>query len=309
MPKVFIGESAWRAITREISHFADMSFVGKEAIVYPMFGYFRKDACLKAPWEMLELKDLDCFVVPFASPPPREFTNHTSYHAGFRFKSPEERIRFEQIMGGWSGFLDEKYYPMLRVGNVHSHQFATKKTWPSSGGSQMDEARILDMRDDLKGEGLDTALEIIICKAGFKKGEWVACCFGLDHNQQIVDLGYAEIVPDHHPLIGKLLASHYTKTRLGQRWEERQKKILPGIEDIKTFNSGWRSFAINFLASGFVYIHLPPTFPRCDFVLHQAFYPKAKLWGRMRRWRKKDHNFRFNLRDICLKHIWPEVII
>ncbi|MDP3710493.1 MAG: hypothetical protein Q8R29_02080 [bacterium] len=309
MTNVFIAESAWCTITREVSHFANMSFIGKEAIVYPMFGYFRKEDCFKAPWEMLELEDIDCFVVPFAAPPPRELTDHGAFRASLKFKTPQEREKFQQIMGGWSSFLDDKYYPMLRVGNVHSHQFATDKTWPSKGGSQTDYPRILNLWKDLKEEGLNTAPEIIICKSRSKTEKWVACCFALDKDQEIVDLGHAEIVSDYHPLMNNLLTAHYTKTSLGQKWEERQKKILPGIENIKTFNSGWRSFAVNCLFNGYVFIHLPPTFPRCDFVLYQVFYSRIKLWGRIYRWYKKDHTFRFDLDEICSKHIWAEVRI
>src|SRR3989344_1531673 len=93
-----IAQSAWECIAGEVEYFATHPEGSKEAIVYPLFGFLRRDQCLKAPWEMLELTDIQAFVVTHALAPPREYCNHTVMHAGFSFPTPEDEQKFGEVV-------------------------------------------------------------------------------------------------------------------------------------------------------------------------------------------------------------------
>lgn len=298
-PKVLITDRAWRVITREIDHFVSHPGGETEAIVHPLFGILPSARRLKAPWETLELEDLSYFIVPFAAPPPRKFCDHSAYRAGFRFNNREEREELLKVVNSWSLALCEKYSPALELGYVHSHQFATGWTSPSG----VDYGRVLSLWRYLSGTpslNLNTALEIIICRRGrwSFRGRWKACCFAFDQYQSFANLGEADIVPENDPRVLKLLTRSYPRRKLGLAWEKHQKKLLPQIEAVDEFHFGWRTFRINCGGSRYLFVHLPPSFPRVYDMPYQLFYADTNEWSAMRLWPKRDFTFRFHLLEI-----------
>lgn len=277
MPRVLITHSAWKIITREVSFFAKQN---KEAIIYPLFGFIRKDDCLKPPWEMLTLDDIKYFVITHAFAPPRELCNHSTARAGFMLLSEEDQIKWQQAMESWYLPLCQKF-PTLEIGNVHSHQFARRTTWPSSGGNSTDYYRIYKFWQHLRARKLDTPLEVIICQAGYFGWDWKACCFGFNQEQSLVSFGSASIIYDNHPVVSKILSVPFNLTLEGLFWKLEQRRQVPEIESFDNYYFGWTSCKIQLSKSRYLFVNLPPSFPNCNYILWQTLDVENKQWGPM----------------------------
>ena len=292
MPRVLITQSAWITIAREINFFAKQN---KEAIIYPLFGFSRSADCLKAPWEMLTLDDLDYFVVTHAFAPSRDLCNHSTVSAGFRLLSKEDQVKWQTAITTWHQPLCQKF-PTLEIGNVHSHQFARFRTWPSTGGESTDYYRLYKFWRHLRTRKLDTPLEIIVCQAGYFGRTWKACCFGFDTEQDIVSLGSAKIIADDHPLVAKVLTRPFNLTSQGLFWQLEQRRQLPEIESFDNYYFGWQSCRIKLSENKYLFVNLPPSFPNCHYILFQTLEVESKSWNRMKR--LAINGFNLQLKDI-----------
>lgn len=293
MPRVLITQSAWTIIAREVSFFAKQN---KEAIIYPLFGFIRKTDCLKAPWEMLTLDDIEYFIVTHAFAPPRELCDHSTVRAGFIFLSEEDQLKWQKAMEDWYQLWCQKF-PTLEIGNVHSHQFARGNTWPSSGGESTDYYRIYKFWQHLTTRKLDTPLEIIICQAGYFGRAWKACCFGFDQTQSLISFGSAQIIKDDHPLVAEVLTRPFNLTSRGLFWKLEQIRQLP--EEIESFDNyyfGWISCKIKLSETKYLFVNLPPSFPNCDYVLWQTLDIANKKWRSMKS--LEIDGFNLQLKDI-----------
>ncbi|MDO8669515.1 MAG: hypothetical protein Q7K65_04435 [Candidatus Buchananbacteria bacterium] len=292
MPQVLITQSAWTTIAREVSFFDQQN---KEAIIYPLFGFIRKDNCLKAPWTMLTLDDIKYFIVTHAFAPPRELCHHSVARAGFMLLSEEDEIKWEEALKAWYQPLCQRF-PTLEIGNVHSHQFARYSTWPSSGGQSTDYYRIYKFWQHLRTRKLDTPLEIIICQGSYFRRIWRACCFGFGETQNIVSLGPAKIITDDHPLAAQILTPPFNLTSEGLFWKLEQSRKLPQIESFDNYYFGWISCKIRLAENKYLFVNFPPSFPSSNHVLWQTLDAEKKLWQPMKR--LNVNGFNFQLTDL-----------
>lgn len=280
MTDVYIALSAWYTILKEIRFFAEQG--NREAIIYPLFGFIRSANCMKAPWEMLELEDIESFLVTHAHAPLRKFCAHTSYRAQFNLVCEKDEEEFNQDIEAWSKPICSKY-PTLEIGNVHSHPFVRGWAWPSSGRN-MDYARIYRLWEHLKKRKLNCPLEIILCRAKFDFGrffgysKWDACCFSFDGRQNIVPLGKAHIIGDNDWRIKRILTIPYWKTEEGLKWEQQLREQIP-VESVDRFDFGWSAMPIRINADRYLLIHLPPQFPAPEYILTQIFDKATRKWS------------------------------
>ena len=274
MTTVLITQSAWSVITREISYFADLQ-KGKEAVVYPLFGWLRAEDCLKPFWENLELEDLDYFIIPYAFAPPRKYARHSGARAGFSADTEEEKQEFIRMLNSWRDNIKADF-PNLELGYVHSHWFAKGWTWPSHG-KDCDYPRIHGLWQDLLKVNLNTPLEVILCRRwGFMR-RWKACSFGFDQKQRVVSLGEAKIVSDHDYRVRKLLTRPYDMTTEGVQWEEREgKSFVDGLRPQRNFYG--TTYLIKQENGRHITFHFPYYFPNTDKILYQLYDPNNKTW-------------------------------
>lgn len=307
MVKTLITKSAWQIITQEVEHFAYHTGASKEAIIYPLFGFITKNT--KPIRKKINLGDIEYFIVTHAFAPPRELCDHHGARAGFLFNTSEEEEMIIKIVKEWS----EKYidiYPSLELGNVHSHQFATGKTSPSYG-PHCDVERVNMLWKHLSQYNLNTALEIIICKRSIvrsilsyipffpkPKHKWNACCFGFDTKQQIVDIGFAEIVSDNDERVKEILTIPFFRTKEGEKWSEKQKRKIKNLGAISEFHWGWSSCRIEYDNNKLVYINFPPSFPYTRKIFYETYDPVTKQISDFHEWNINKPIMDFNLSEI-----------
>jgi hypothetical protein len=90
-------------------------------------------------------------------------------------------------------------YPRLRAcAYLHSHPFARGSTWPSRGARCDYEGHMLPLLARNRDAGLSTSFSVIACRTLGGDG-WLLQTFALDDDQKIVDLGFAQAIPDRHP--------------------------------------------------------------------------------------------------------------
>jgi hypothetical protein len=296
MAKVLIAESAWQKIIEEVNFFAADG--GREAIIYPLFSLTRKSECMKATWEMLGLEDIDYFVVTHVHPPLRKFCVHTPVRAKFSFASSDEEQEFQADVQGW---VQENFskYPLLELGNVHSHPFSVLWTRPSSGGDQMDYARIHKMWQHMRQKRfVDTPLEIILCRNFFFRQSWKACCFGFDKTQEIVTLGKAEIISDDDVRVRNALSVPFVVLPEGISWQKQQLAEVPEIQSIDKFCFGWSTAAIKLDDRRNVFMHFSPQYPKDCSALVQMEDVAEGIWSPMRRITTEDAREALSIKKI-----------
>ncbi len=136
-------------------------------------------------------------------------------------------------------------HPRLRAcAHLHSHPFARGSTWPSRGSRCDYDGHMLPLLFDNRGAGLDTSFSFIACRKSAgrddtndESGRWKLQCFALDGRARIVDLGFAEVVPDaavevvaalHPPLHASTVArTWFRHWRRRQRTQGRRVKVEP----------------------------------------------------------------------------------
>lgn len=301
MTQVYITQSAWCTILEEVKFFATQE--NREAIVYPMFGFIRSSDCMKAPWEMLELYDLESFVVTHAHAPLRKFCEHTNIRAKFNLATDADKLEFNEDIIHWSKPLNEMY-PTLEIGNVHSHPFARGWTYPSSGNDQMDYPRIYKLWQHMCGRMVNSSLEIILCRAIFSRNKWKACCFSFDEKQKIVSLGKAHIISDDDPQVKKVLALPYWKTNEGARWEKMQQDQVPEIQAFDRYFFGWSTVRMKFLEQSLhLFVHLPPQFPKVERVIVQGYDEINRKWLAKKFFSLPRSTSYFPLKEIIQKYL------
>lgn len=303
-PEVLITESAWVAILDEINSWASQH---KEGALYNLFGFQRAYRCFKPPWKMLELDDIDYFVVPYVWPLPHKFWDNGTTHVRLRLANDEEATEFSNQVDAWAENVDP--YQRFEFGCIHSHPFGYGRTWPSSGGEETDFPRIFRMWEHLyKQRNLNVAIEIILSRSLDASKQWTACCFAFfvsDGKKKIMYLGEAEIVPDNDRRVQRILCIPYRSQPMGAEWEEWQMASISGLKEIHEYDFGWISYEIEYKAGQYLFIHLPPSFPATDRVLFQTFDSAKDSCGIMEVWYKFDDGFDFQLLDI-VKHVQGE---
>ncbi len=302
MPNVLISKSAWNIIECEIGHFAADG--NKEAIVYPLFGFLRASQCIKSPWEPINLTDIDTFVVTHAFAPPREYCNHSQVRAGLQFPSPEVEERYENALQAWARQYTSQY-PTLEIGNIHSHPFATGCTTPSGIGG--DYTRIYSLWQHMMTRGVNTALEIIVCRSKkTSQVHWIACCFGFDNGQKVVSLGAATIVSDSDSRVRKVLSRPFRELAQGPLWENAQRQNVPQLHTFRRASNGWIAIGAEVEGNRQLAVYLPPSFPNAPHVLYQTYDSAERRWSSMKLWRLQGKGFDYTLvrsiRDHVLTH-------
>jgi hypothetical protein len=303
LPGVLIARTAWELIMKEVEFFDSSPGGSQEAVVYPVFGFLRREDCKKPPWEMLEISDISCFVVTHVFVPPREYCIHTKASAGFSADANGSSHVFDQV-NVWANEMFRKF-PTLERGNIHSHPFARNWTRPS----KTDRTRVQSRLEVIRKRFLNAAVEIIICKnIDDGCGQWKACCFVLnDANGPFISLGKAEIVDDtDHRLRAVLSPGYRNVTPSGIEWEQKQFLETDGIEAFQSFYFGWTSVRIRMTDDCFIYIHLPPSFPICERILFQLVDPVKRRWGEMKIWESEAIGFELSLSDI-IEYVKSEV--
>ncbi len=311
MTSVYIAESVWKQVTAEVDHYAGGSvarekgarlpfvlrfhYRSRESAFYTLFGFQRNEECRKPAWAILDIDDIEYFVVPYVFVPPRKYCRHGAAHARFEFRNEQELLEFHQLFAAWKEPIHQQFPTLLDIGNIHAHQFAHNTTYPSG----TDYGRVYDVWHHLYTEnGLNTVLEIIVCQSADSGERWKACCFAFDQYQRIVDLGPAEIVPDDHPAIAKVLQSPYDLSSDGRRWQRRQtarlERVFPGaIVQLKRF-WGWTTWRVTY-NERIVDVYLPPSYPKCDSILYK--HDAAHEASVVQVWPKQNPGFSV---DLCL---------
>lgn len=280
-PCVCIARSVWSAVVGEVEHFASLPTGLTEAAVYPMFGFARRPSCLKPPWSMIELDDIESFVLTHAFVPPRGQCAHTMTRVIF-VDSPDGAPPVFQQVQIWA---DEVFqaHPRLDLGNIHSHPFARGWTQPSG----TDRGRVIACLQSNRGRSLNVGLEIILCKDVSSPDGWKACCFALsDEGSPFQSLGSAEIVDDGDERVISMLSSRYRDLPdgIGREWEDRQRSNLEGLELFQDFPFGWSGARVRLGEGAYFLVYFPPSFPAADAVLYQSADSVNRVWGEMKRW-------------------------
>jgi len=94
-----------------------------------------------------------------------------------------------------------RLFPRLRAAAyLHSHPFAHGSTAPSHGTSCDYEGHMLPLLEANRMSGLLTSFSFIACRGPHGRG-WRLQCFALNSRAEIVDVGFARVVPDGDPRV------------------------------------------------------------------------------------------------------------
>jgi hypothetical protein len=299
MALIYITRSAWQKAVAEVEFYANDPKGSKEAAMHAMFGFKRKDCSWKMPWEILDLSDIQYYLITHVWVPPRKYTKHKATSVNFVFKNEFELEDFKIQFNLWKNPLASRY-PALDIGYIHSHQFATGFTMPSGLNvkGKTDYSRVYPFWQQMRNRGLDAVPEVIFCKSRKKDSDWEACSYIFDSENKFKYQGYIEIIPDDDPKVDEILCRSYSSLPGGSLWRWRQNTQLSDCIEHGKYNFGWQGFQIRYLENNILYVLLPPNFPNCNSVLYKTFNEKGNYWSSTKLWPKKEFGFRFQLRDL-----------
>jgi len=205
-PVVLVSRSCWTTVREELWRVCP-----REALMVPLLA-LRERAPNRVPGSTLGLSDLESLVLATVVTLPPELQRNSG-------------ARVEALPGAeeWvndrlSAFLGR--HPRLRAcAYLHSHPFAIGATSPSHGPDCDDEGHMRPLLVRNREAGLDASFSFIACRE--PREGWRLCCFALDEQASLIDLGSAVVVEDEHPGVRFALHPREPENRQATRtWTE-----------------------------------------------------------------------------------------
>lgn len=271
--EIKISASCWSRVAAELDRTYPL-----EGVLLPLVGLvpWRRDF---NPCATMELEDIRSIVMARVVLVPGDLQVNQYARVGVR--SHTDRVVNREVE------RLTREFPRLRAcAYLHSHPFAHRSTWPSSGCRGDYEGHMLPLLRRNRDAALNTCFSFIACG---EETDWRLQGFALDRNEQVVDLGFAAAVPDEDPdLRHALHPSQIRRSPLRQvmrQWRRELKRARLPCHSDELFD-GWQRFVIEAGPGLAAVILLPLDFPdhppRCH-VVHQAsgvarpFVPRRPL--------------------------------
>jgi len=263
LPSVFIDEPTWKKISKEVSYWANLGKKqGKgplESVFYPLAAIKLRGYPFRTPFDLIELSDVEYFVVGDVFLPPREFVDYST--ASAQFRAPNGNVAaMQRIFNEGVSAINQRYPQLLFFGPGHSHPFSVERTSPSQTDIEHHIRPYRRKNEELLGCRFSLAL--IIVRDRSRRG-WQACAFAMNGDEHLRFLGIAEVLPWFHRKINCARAAPFYRTRKGRVWEARQKALLRDqLIEHERWPGGWTSFLIRKDEEKAKLVMLPPRFPR-----------------------------------------------
>jgi hypothetical protein len=285
LASVLIDEPTWIRICSEVSHWADIGLKEKkrplESVFYPLTAIRLRNDRKLTPFDMVELSDVEEFVICDVFLPPREFADYGSHSAQFRALDGDEQ-GMQRIFTEGVGAINTRHPQLLFLGPGHSHPFSQGWTNPSGTDIEHHIRPYRRKNEDLLGCRFSLALILVRDRSG--RG-WQACAFAMDGHGYIRGLGIAKIVSADHRAITTARSTPFYRTRRGRIWETKQRALLRGrLIEHERWPGGWTSFLVRQDEETASLVMLPPRFPRQP-PLVQKISLKEKRAGNVEPWR------------------------
>lgn len=267
LPKVIIEPTVWKNITAEVAKWAirgkNLGASPLECVFYPLTAIsLRKERPL-TPFDTINLIDVEQFSVGSVFIPPEKYANYTSYSASFSCQNETENTMQEVFTKAIEQEI--KLQPQLYfLCPGHSHPFAIGTTSPSSTDIEHHMRPYKRKNEELLGFRFSLALIIvqepsqkdIVLQSIYNQYAWRACCFALDENEKVQNLGFAEIANNNQYF------TPFYQSRQGNTWESLQKAFLADrLIEHERWPGGWTSFLIKDNPENATLVMLPPKFP------------------------------------------------
>ncbi len=255
--EIKISASCWRRVTAELDRTYPL-----EGVVLPLVGLLprRVDA---NPCAAMELEDLRAVVLARTVLVPHHL--QVNAHARVGVLQQTDRVINREVER-----LTRRYPRLRACAYLHSHPFAHGSTWPSSGCRGDHDGHMVPLLRRNRRAALNTSFSFIACMG---QNGWRLQAFALDDREQVVDLGFAQVVPDRDPdLRHTLRRSHLGAAPLRsvlRRWRRELRRARLRLRDEELFD-GWRRWIINLGRDLAAVVLLPMDFPdhapRCHVV-------------------------------------------
>lgn len=241
--RIVVGQSAWDEMCSELDRVAP-----DEGILLPLVAL---QSGSEPPSRERGVAAIDTLIVPRMLRVPAALQRNSSVHVSVLPRTDEKMEReVARLVSA---------HPRLRVAAyLHSHPFAQGHTRPSSGDYT---GHMLPLRDQNAACGLRTSFSLIACRGSH--GGWELPCFALDDAGQIVDLGFAEVVADAHPLINWALAPPLDPRARAmlRRFSRRVRRRGQQVRSAQLFD-GYRRYVVREGSTLKEVIFVPCDFPR-----------------------------------------------
>ncbi|MBI4850983.1 MAG: hypothetical protein HY819_04055 [Acidobacteria bacterium] len=263
LPKVIIDSRAWTIISNEVGKWAKIGREKQatpfECVFYPLTTVRLNKEKPLTPFDDVLLKDVKQFNIGSVFIPPEEYTSYSSYAASFCAPFGQEKEMKEFFTKAISEEL--KWKPQFYfLGPGHSHPFSIDTTSPSS--TDINHHMLPYRRRNEELLGFKFSLAVIVVKNRVIANEannylaWKAATFALDENNQVQNLGIAEIGYSND------LLQPFYQSRDGETWETLQKAFLgEKLIEHERWPGGWTSFLVRQTEETATLVMLPPRFP------------------------------------------------
>ena len=271
--EIKIGASCWSQITAELDRTYPL-----EGVLVPLVGLIpgRRD---RDPCATLQLCDIRCAVIARAVLVPRALQVNQAARVGVR-------ARTDWVINQEVERLTRQHPRLRACAYLHSHPFARGSTWPSSGCLGDHEGHMLPLLRRNRAAALDTSFSFIACLGsqppGWSRGAqpWRLQGFALGQDEQVMDLGFAAVVPDDDPDLRHLLRP----SRLGRspykqvtrRWRRELRRAGIRFHGDELFD-GWQRWIITPGPHLSLVILLPMDFPDRPPRYHAVFHHSGEV--------------------------------
>ncbi|HEY3448112.1 MAG TPA: hypothetical protein VGK67_17275 [Myxococcales bacterium] len=243
-PTVEIAQSCLDQVASELTRVAP-----REGLAVPLVWLSRRPP-EPGPTATLHLAHLEKVVIAGVVLVPAEKQLNSGFRVG--------------VLGETDGLVAQatkrltRRHPRLRAcAYLHSHPFARGSTWPSRGARCDYEGHMLPLLERGLQAGLATSFSVIACRPNGGDG-WKLQTFALDDERRIVDLGFAQPIPDDHPDVARALLPALSRrrgARLVRAWLHKLRRASVATRVDELFD-GW----LRIIAGPLVAL-VPPGFP------------------------------------------------
>lgn len=244
LPSVEIAQSCFDLVASELTRVAP-----REGLAVPLVHLARRPP-EPGPTATLHLAHVEKVVIAGVVLVPAE----KQLNSGFRVGVLAET---DALVAEATRRLTRRHPRLRACAYLHSHPFARGGTWPSRGARCDYEGHMLPLLERGLDAGLATSFSVIACRPRAGEG-WLLQAFALDDDRRIVDLGFAEPVPDDHPDVARALLPALSRrrgARLVRAWlrKLRRASVAPRVDELF---DGW----LRVIAGPLVAL-VPPGFP------------------------------------------------
>lgn len=226
-PTVEIAQSCFELICEELSR-----VYPREGLAVPLV-WLERRAPEPGPTATLHLDQISRVVIRHAIliPPEKQL------NAGFRVGVLGET---DGLVASATGALTRRFPRLRACAYLHSHPFARGSTWPSRGPRCDYEGHMLPLLERGLQAGLATSFSVIACRTPADDG-WRLQTFALDDDRAIVDLGFAQPIPDESAAATRALLPALRRrrvSRLVRAWLRRLRRAGVVYKTDELFD-GW----------------------------------------------------------------------